>query len=268
MDRPGEKLKRARERLGLTYRDVEEASQRIAVRHASDEFALPLSRLADIENAGRVPSIFRIYTLCAIYRLNVNEVFHWYGVPMDRIAADAVQLGLPETHEIRLSDDGVGIIPQMPDAQIDLRKTSFVSHLVRRWGRLPLSLLDGLDLKKNRYGFIGLDDWSMFPLLQPGALVMIDESRRKIINEGWTNEFDRPIYFLEHRNGYLCGWCTQENSQLVVQPHPSSQEKPAIFAFPAGIDVVGQVTGVAMLLGSRRHRHARISAAPSRSLNP
>jgi transcriptional regulator with XRE-family HTH domain len=30
MERPGERLKRVREKLGLTYRDVERASQQIA----------------------------------------------------------------------------------------------------------------------------------------------------------------------------------------------------------------------------------------------
>ena len=55
MERAGEKLKRIRERLKLTYRDVEKASQQIAEHRGSDEFAIALSRLADIENKGTVP---------------------------------------------------------------------------------------------------------------------------------------------------------------------------------------------------------------------
>jgi len=42
----------------------------------------------------------------------------------------------------------------------------------------------------------------MYPIVQPGALVLIDESRRKIVNSGWTNEHERPIYFFELRGGY------------------------------------------------------------------
>src|SRR3981189_1335780 len=42
MERPGEKLKRARERLKLTYRDVEDASQQIARRRSRDEFVIAL----------------------------------------------------------------------------------------------------------------------------------------------------------------------------------------------------------------------------------
>src|SRR5690242_14613283 len=73
MERPGEKLKRVREKLRLTYRDVERASQQIATLRGNDEFAIALSRLADIEHKGTIPTIFRFYSLCAIYRLDVCE---------------------------------------------------------------------------------------------------------------------------------------------------------------------------------------------------
>ena len=57
MEDAGQKLKRVRERLRLKFRDVEEASGRISARHGSDEFAIVLSRLADIENKGTLPTI-------------------------------------------------------------------------------------------------------------------------------------------------------------------------------------------------------------------
>ena len=79
--------------------------------------------------------------------------------------------------------------------------------------------------------------------------MVIDDSRRRIANSGWTGEFDRPIYFLEHRDGYLCGWCTLRGGELIVQPHPASLREPETYAHPAEIEVIGQVTYVAMTLG-------------------
>ena len=268
MERAGEKLKRAREALKLTYRDVEQASQEIAFRRGSDEFALALSRLADIENKGTIPSIFRIYTLCAIYRLNFDEVLRWYGVPKDLLNSEAVQVKLGETHPVGFSDPGPVCIPQPTEFAIDLTHTTFLSYLIRRWGRMPLSFLNGFDMREHRYGFVGLEDWSMYPVLQPGALLMIDESRRKIALGGWTNEFDRPIYFLEHRGGFLCGWCSMTGSRLLVQPHPASHLQPRSFEYPSEIDVIGQVTGVAMTFEPKKRRHSRTAAAPAKSPNP
>lgn len=259
MEDAGQKLKRARESLNLRYRDVEEASFQIAERYKNDEYAIVLSRLSDIENKGAVPSIYRIYSLCAIYRLDYHEVLEWYGVNLSAIPADAASVSIERTHILGFSANGYGdvMMPLALEPGIDFKKTSYLSRLIQRWGKLPLALLNNLDLKNHRYGFIGSEDWSMHPLIMPGSLVLIDETRRKIAASGWTNEFDRPIYFFEHRAGYACGWCTLSGDRLVLQPHPSSPCTPEVYGYPEEIDVIGQVTGVAMLLDQTRRRRAR-----------
>src|ERR671936_810797 len=89
MHEAGQKLRKTRERLRLRYRDVERASQRISNDRGNHEFLIGLSRLADIENKGTVPSIYRLYSLCAIYRLDIGEVLEWYGVDLGSIGEDA-----------------------------------------------------------------------------------------------------------------------------------------------------------------------------------
>ena len=260
MEEAGQKLKRARERLNLRYRDVEEASLRISERRGSDEYSIALSRLADIENKGTVPTIYRIYSLCAIYRLDFSEVLDWYGVNLAALPADALAaVEVDRTHLLGFTPDARTDV-QLPlslDPGIDLRRTTYLSRMIQRWGKLPLALLNGLDLKNHRYGFIGNEDWTMYPLLQPGALVVIDESRRKIVEGGWGSEFERPIYFFEHRNGYACSWCNLSGNILVLQPHPASLSTPEVYGFPNDIDVIGQVTGVAMRLDQVKRRRTR-----------
>jgi transcriptional regulator with XRE-family HTH domain len=259
MQEAGQKLKRARERLNLRYRDVEEASLRIAERHKNDEFIIALSRLADIENKGTVPSIYRLYSLCTIYRLDIHEVMEWYGVDISQMPADAMSIQIERTHTVGFDTDGHGEV-QLPlslDPGLDWRRTTYLSRMIQRWGKLPLMLLNGLDLKNHRYGFIGTEDWTMYPLLQPGSFVLIDETRRRIVNTGWTNEFERPIYFLEHRKGFACGWCTLNESQLILQPHPASMCNPEVYSYPDEVEVIGQVTGVAMRLDQGKRRRTR-----------
>ena len=268
MDRAGEKLRRVRERLKLTYRDVVEASHEIAGLRGSSEFIIPLSRLADIENGGRVPTVFRLYTLAAIYRLDFHEVLRWYGVPVELLASEALRVGLGQTHSIQITPHGHATIPQPFDGEIDLNRTTFLSQFIRRFGKIPLSLINGLDHQRFRYGLIGLEDYSMYPILRPGSLVMIDENHRRVARTGWTNEFDRPIYFLEHRQGFACGWCSLDGGKLILQPHPASDAHPSVFQHPDEIEVVGQVVGMATLLEPRKRRHARPSATPIASPNP
>src|ERR1039458_9255342 len=238
-----------------------------AMTTSSLERRRAITWLADIENKGTVPTMYRLYSLCAIYRLELREVLGWYGVPVDELPSDALTIGLDETHAIGFAADGPATIPQPLDREIDLSQTTFLSHLVRRWGKMPLNFLVGQDIRHYRYGLIGLEDWSMSPVIQPGAIVLIDQNRRRIAQGGWTSQHNRPIYFLEHRGGYRCGWCALAEGKLIVLPRPASQQAPAIFD-PAQIDVVGQVMGVGILLEPSRRRLLRPPAAPLKSPNP
>jgi transcriptional regulator with XRE-family HTH domain len=244
MEDAGQKLKQTRERLGLTYREVEEYSGRIAEVRRNEEYSIALSRLADIENKGTVPSFYRLYTLCAIYRLDFNEVLAWYGISFLNLPADASLVRLAKTHRVGFQgdDEGEVQVPLAVDPGLDMSRTLFLSRFIQRWGKLPLLLMNGIDLRSHAYGLIGTEDWSMYPILSPGSLVVIDQTRRKIVNSGWASEFERPIYFVEHRDGYACGWCTLKESQLILQSHPASQQEPEAFDYPKQAEVVGQVT--------------------------
>lgn len=247
---PGLKLKKIREDLGLRYRDVEHASNIIATRRKSSDFVVRLSRLADIENRSVVPSLHRLYSLCSIYRIDFEEVLSWYRVPLSEIWADAIHAYPPNTHlvDIYRSPQGAASLPLQIDPGVDFNKTQFLSRIVRRWGSVPVLMLNAFDFDNGRYGMIGWEDRRMSPLLRPGAIVQIDTNRRQILDSAWTSEFDRPIYFLEMRSGYACCWCSRAGDKLILQPHHGSPDVPEIVDFNRDVDVVGRVIGVAMHL--------------------
>src|SRR5580704_11136718 len=132
MEFAGQQLRRARERLSLKFRDVELASQQIAERHDNQEFTVLISRLSDIESHGTLPSIYRLYSLCCIYRLDLNEVLGWYGIGTEQLASDAGMIQIEKTHGIHFSAEGSSeaLLPISLDPGIDLRRTFFVSELV------------------------------------------------------------------------------------------------------------------------------------------
>jgi hypothetical protein len=255
----GQRLRRARERLSLKFRDVEQASQAIAERHGNPEFGILISRLSDIENQGTIPSIYRVYSLCCIYRLDLHEVLSWYGVPVDAMAADASLAKIEKTHAIGFSPDGgaEAMLPISLDPGIDLRRTFFVSEVVQRWGKLPLALLGGIDVSRFRYGFIGTEDWGMHPTIPPASLLMVDETKRRIQGSGWRNLSERPIYFLEHRDGFYCRWCSVKDGIISLISDPASEAPILNFRFPEEIEVIGQVVGVAMSLDPEKRRRTR-----------
>ncbi len=259
MDDPGQRLKRERERLNLRYRDVEQASQTIANRHGNDAFIVALSRLADIENKGTVPSLYRLYSLCAIYRLNWKSVLTWFGIPLDELMEDSSQMVVEETHLVGFdaTNDQDLVVPTALGKGIDWLATGYLGRSIEQWGRLPVESLRRLDFGKFRYGYIGSSDWSMYPLLAPGSFIQIDESKKKIASEGWADEYERPIYFLEHRSRYFCSWCCEAANSLILLPHPSSHRPAEVFRYPTEVEVIGQVVGVAKRLDLVKRRHTR-----------
>lgn len=258
MEIAGQKLRRARERLNLRFRDVEQASQRIADRHNRQDFTVLISRLSEIESHGTVPSIYRLYSLCCIYRLELNEVLGWFGIPVDSMAADAGLAEIEVTHPISFNTEGAEVtLPISLDPGIDLRRTLFLSELVQRWGKLPLALVGGVDVRKFRYGFVGTEDLSMNPTIPPGALVIIDEGKRRIKESGWRTQSERPIYFLHHRDGYFCRWVSVRDGLLSLIAHPSS-DAPVLNFRADEVDIVGQVVGLAITLDREKRPGTRL----------
>jgi transcriptional regulator with XRE-family HTH domain len=257
MEIAGQRLRRARERLGLRFRDVELASQQIAQRHNNDDFGVLISRLSDIESHGTLPSIYRLYSLCCIYRLDLVEVLGWFGIPMDSMASDVCSVQIEKTHPISLNPDGAEVLlPISLDPGLDLRRTTFLSEVVQRWGKLPLALVGGSDIKRYRYGFVGTADWSMNPTIPAGALLVVDDSKRKIQTSGWRNQEERPIYFVGTRDGYFCRWLSLKDGIVSLIPDPSSDAP--VLTYPLDeVDMIGQVVGLAISLDPEKRPRSR-----------
>jgi hypothetical protein len=234
-------------------REVESASTRIAERHGNDEFAVSPSRLSDIETKGLVPSIYRLYSLAVIYRRDLREVLSWYGIDLNLVAAD-LNLSLPpKSHRCEILQSGT--VVQMPtrlDPGFDTRRTANLGRMVEQWGLVPLAYLSQFASDKYTYGYVGSEDFTMYPLLPPGTFLQVDESKNRVLQGMWRSEYERPVYFVETREGYTCCWCTMKGDNIVLQPHPLSPVPVRILRHPQDAEVIGQIVGIALKLGEWR----------------
>jgi len=244
-------LRKIRDRLGLTMRDVENASLLISQKHGSEEYSIPPSRLSDIETKGVVPSVFRFYSLAAIYHRPVRSLLQLYGIDLDAISSEWTSSQPANSHIVSLEGErNECSIPVRLDPGFDLSETSDLGRLVQQWGTVPLSMLSHLASQDYTYAFIGSEDFTMYPILQPGSFIQVDESKRRVVDRQWRSEYERPIYFVETRDGFTCCWCSFRLNSLVLQPHPLSPTPVRILKHPQEAEVIGQVVGVAMRIGS------------------
>jgi transcriptional regulator with XRE-family HTH domain len=247
----GMALRRIRDSLGLTMRDVENASAIVSQRHDSQEYLIPPSRLSDIETKGVVPSVFRFYCLAAIYHKPVGDLLQLYGIELDGSGADWDASRPPRSHLVAFeSERGLCRMPVKLDPGFDVRETSDLGRMVQQWGAVPCSLLGHLASQNYTYAFIGSEDFTMYPILQPGSFVQVDESKRAVVERHWRSEYERPIYFVETREGFTCSWCSLRPSSLVLQPHPLSPTPVRVLKHPQEAEVIGQVVGAAMRIGN------------------
>lgn len=249
----GQNLRMLRESLGLTMRDIETASERIARRRNNEEYFIPISRLSDFETKGMIPSIYRLYSMAAIYRRDMRELLAWYGVDIQVSVSELDVSAPPKSHVSGALANADSV--QMPirlDPGFDPRRTLNFGRMIEQWGTVPLMYLEKLSNRMQyTYGYIGTDDLTMYPILPPGSFIQVDESLNQVVAGGWRSEYERPIYFVETREGFICCWCTMGREEMILQSHPLSPV-PAKVVRASATEVVGQVVGVAMRLGEWR----------------
>ena len=266
--RPGEQLRELRNRLGVTTREVEEFSRTIAEDRQNEEFYISNAWLTQLENKNSIPSIYKLYSLSVIYRTKFNDLLAVFGIDLNATSRYQLSLPLQHTHlaAFESTDPGKSItFPVRFDKSFNLETTSLISRMVELWGDIPVALIQKLDLRHCQYGYIGTHDYTMYPLLRPGSFVQIESHSIRMQAADWRTEYDRPIYFVELRDGYACSWCEVRGSQLTLVPHPLSGCSIRQFAYPSEAEVVGQITGLAMRLVAAEAKGDEPPRLPRRS---
>lgn len=243
---PNQQLKELRSRLGMSTREVSDHSQQIAEDEGNPEFHISNGWLTQIENSEAIPGIHKLYSLSVIYRLKITDLFLLFGIDLAKLHRHQLKSRLATTQLTTLDaidPDRRVTFPVRFDPSFDLSHTTLLSRMVEQWGQVPLALIQGLDLRNNMYGYIGLEDYTLYPILRPGSFVQIDPTARKILRDAWQTEYERPIYFIELRDGYACSWCDLNHEELLLLPHPLSPSKIRKLVHGVDAEIIGRVTG-------------------------
>jgi transcriptional regulator with XRE-family HTH domain len=248
----GKRLRAKRERLHLSIRRVEQISQQIAEEKKDPAFYVSHNWVSDLENGKSKPRLAKFHSLSLIYECDINEILDLFGLNIHDLGKERGLIDLPHTHLSRLTlVRGEPIVPpslKLPE-KLPLERTSLVHRMFQGLGEMPLFLLQQASLRDVLYGYVGTEDYTLDPLIRPGAFVQIDPRQSKVTKGVWPSEHDRPVYFVELRdNRYACSWCELEGSRLLLVPSPKSPVPIRHLRYPQDAEIVGRVTGVAMLI--------------------
>lgn len=249
----GQRLKAARLRARLSSHDVERLSHDIASEKGNPDCAISHSWVVQVEKGEFVPGTVKIYSLCRLYNLMPEDILGFFGLGLRDADKGYMSLKLPNTHLVGPIQEPRQAMPAPQGLRSSerLNQTDLVSRMFDKWGEVPFGLLQQIDLRNSMLGYIGLKDYTMYPLLRPGSLVQVDSRQRAMKTGGWTNEYERPIYFVEMRDSCVCSWCDLDGSQLFLIPGPLSGQQLRRVRYPLDAEIVGRVTGVVMSLVDR-----------------
>lgn len=83
----GHKMRGLREKLGLTMREVQAESRKLAKRFRNSRLIIVPARLSVLESKNVAPNLYRLYVLARIYRRDVRELMTFYGLPRFKAAS-------------------------------------------------------------------------------------------------------------------------------------------------------------------------------------
>jgi hypothetical protein len=237
----GIKLRESRVKWQLTLREVEERSTRLAQQWENPAYRISASWLDRVEREDRGLSATKLIVLAAIYGLTADQMI---GLcPTARLKPEN-QLDTVSTPNATLLLAQGPLEQQarnwLPDSFLQDPPPDSTTLLPTEQGTLPTHY---------RRGVIGTRDRMLDPMIRAGSIVLIDTQKRSIASrKEWTHEFDRPVYFLITRAGYVSGFCEldKESEWLTLVPHPLSYETSKRWRFKKEIEVIGTVAGVFM----------------------
>ncbi len=236
----GGKLRGARLQWQLTLREVEERSVRLAQEWGNPAYRISASWLDRVEREDRGLSATKLIVLAVIYSLTAEQML----ALCPPASAGPVQLdhvSSPNATQL-LSRGPLGEHAKqwLPEKLVTDPPPEETTLLPTEDHTLP---------SRYRRGIIGRRDRTLEPMIRAGSIVLIDTQKRAIAGrKEWTHEFDRPIYFLLTRTGYVTGFCELDKDAewLTLVPHALSYESNRRWRYKKEIEVLGMVAGVFM----------------------
>lgn len=239
MEGIGCQLRAARVRLDLKLRQVEERANILSQKWGNAAYRISASWLDRIENENRGLSAAKLIVLAYIYNLTNEQMLALYPGVTDGPNQFEQVTGPNATLLLAAGPLEEHARVWVPESIITDQPPADTTLLQIDQGILPVHY---------KRGIIGRDDRTMEPMLLPGSIVLIDTRKRAIAGrKEWTNDYDRPIYFLFTRKGYFCGFCKLDRNQEYLQleshgfsPEPTEER----WRYRKEVEVIGVVAAM------------------------
>lgn len=143
-------------------------------------------------------------------------------------------------------------VPALPNRAPSPIPTDRWQLLLKEWREWPTLLsMTFPNPGKLEYQILRIHQSSIFkgldPLIRPDSVVLLDESVKLPYtqNHRQLQDWQRPIYALQHNTQILCGYLDNDGTHVSLVPHPQASSSPRISFLKHQVQLLGEVIGVA-----------------------
>src|SRR5277367_6249431 len=239
----GARLRTIRRQWQLSLREVEERSLRFAQERGSQSYQVSASWLDRLEREEHELTVNKLIALADIYNIPTEQLLRSMypaNTQTPLLKQDSGPNATLLLTEGPLEEQARYLLPDTLGTDQPPDETTL------------LSVENGNLQPPYRRGIIGKRDLTLDPMIPAGSIVQIDTQKRAISpRRDWTNEFQRPIYFLMTGDGYVCGWCELDRASdwLTLIPHPLSPASSRRFKYRKEIENLGRIIVVTIRVG-------------------
>lgn len=239
-------IRGSRERLGMHFREASKLAAQVAKELQDDRYSVAVGTLSDYEASNAVPRhIHKIVSLCILYCIDFSTFLAAAGLAettRDTSNPEAAGLGAGTTRRLNCGNDFLAKPTDSANAWGPIEQFEeiplFLQHNLEDITRLrALSISDCF--------YVGHNTRRLHPLLDGAFLIAVNKRRKRIVRNGWTSQWDRPLHLVLKRDGsYVCGACSLSGDTLTVHPHPDVIGVTERFKLGQDAEIVGEVVCV------------------------
>jgi len=245
--RLGQRIRMARLRSGLHFREAASRSAIIARFLQDSRYLISAASLSDYEKTNS-PSrdIHKILSLCMLYALDLRTFLNWIGYRPDHSPEEAIpDQYLPNREWTNMAR------PRERTAMTPGNR-GVLKDILSRIEEVPyfmadsLSELTGLTSPSMRDIFwVARERLSYHPYLQGAVLLAVNRRMKRLPNLPSGPIVNQPLFVLSMRGGsYLCGRCTLEADYIVLHPFANGFSEPKRFRNRVEAEILGKVVTI------------------------
>ena len=251
-----------REQIGVSFREAQTITNRIAVHFDDKRYKIALGSLSDAETYDELPRhISKIFSMCIAYSMDLWQYLRAGGVPVDELNGAAIPRQF-------LNDEEPAVDSGQPTPMVlGSNQNEATEYVIERLGEVPFFLLPSVG-SIIRQEQLSLDDvyiWGkrepvLHPLLDGVLMVVVNRRQRRVPDaRAHLSAAEQPLFLIRAADkSYQAGTCVIDDGMMLVRPY--SKSRMPVLAYPArDIVVIGRISAVLRTTGGDLwdHKSAR-----------